>query len=39
MAGPAQSTRKSVGLAVLLFLGLFYIVAFYLKREFWKDVH
>ena len=39
MAEPAQSTRKSVGLAVLLFLGLFYIVAFYLKREFWKDVH
>ena len=39
MAEPAQTARKSVGLAVILFLGLFYIVAFYLKREYWKDVH
>lgn len=39
MGEPAQSQRKSVGLAVLLFLGLFFIIAFYLKREYWKDVH
>jgi ubiquinol-cytochrome c reductase cytochrome c1 subunit len=28
-----------IGLAVLLFLSIFYVVAFYLKKEFWKDVH
>ncbi|MEW6678018.1 MAG: cytochrome c1 [Pseudomonadota bacterium] len=39
MGEPAQAQRKNVGLAVLLFLGIFYVVAFYLKREFWKDVH
>jgi len=39
MGEPSQTQRKNVGLAVLLFLGIFYIVAFYLKREFWKDVH
>lgn len=39
MGEPSQAQRKNIGLAVLLFLGLFYIVAFYLKREFWKDVH
>lgn len=39
MGEPSQSQRKNVGLAVLLFLGVFYVVAFYLKREFWKDVH
>ena len=39
MGEPSQATRKDVGLAVLLFLGVFYIVAYYLKCEFWKDVH
>lgn len=39
MGEPAQTQRKNVGLAVLFFLGIFYVVAFYLKREFWKDVH
>lgn len=39
MGEPAQTQRKTVGLAVLFFLGIFYLVAFYLKREFWKDVH
>ena len=39
MGEPAKSTRMNIGLAVLLFLGLFYVVAFYLKKEYWKDVH
>lgn len=39
MGEPAQSQRKGIGLAVLFFLSAFYVVAFYLKREFWKDVH
>jgi ubiquinol-cytochrome c reductase cytochrome c1 subunit len=36
---PSKLERRELGLYVLLFLGLMFILAFYLKREFWKDVH
>lgn len=39
MAEPAQMQRKKLGIVVLLFLGLLFIVSYYLKKEFWKDVH
>jgi ubiquinol-cytochrome c reductase cytochrome c1 subunit len=39
MGEPARTQRMNLGLAVLLFLGVFYVIAFYLKKEFWKDVH
>ncbi|PKO25861.1 MAG: cytochrome c1 [Betaproteobacteria bacterium HGW-Betaproteobacteria-8] len=39
MAEPAQMQRKKLGVIVLLFLGLLFVVAYYLKKEFWKDVH
>jgi len=39
MGEPAKNQRLQLGLFVLLFLGLFYVIAFYLKKEFWKDVH
>jgi ubiquinol-cytochrome c reductase cytochrome c1 subunit len=39
MGEPAKTQRMNIGLAVLLFLGVFYVIAFYLKKEFWKDVH
>lgn len=39
MAEPAQMQRQKLGVIVLLFLGLLFVVAFYLKKEFWKDVH
>jgi len=39
MGEPAQTDRKNIGLIVLIFLGLFFIIAFYMKKEFWKDVH
>jgi ubiquinol-cytochrome c reductase cytochrome c1 subunit len=39
MGEPAKNQRLQLGLVVLLFLGLFYVIAFYLKKEFWKDVH
>lgn len=39
MGEPAKSTRNKLGLLVLLFLGLLFIPAYYLKKEFWKDVH
>lgn len=39
MAEPAKTTRQELGVVVLLFLGLFFILAYYLKKEFWKDIH
>jgi len=39
MGEPAQVQRKQLGVIVLLFLAGFFVVAYYLKKEFWKDVH
>jgi len=39
LAEPAKLDRPRIGMWVLLYLGLFLIVAYYLKREYWKDVH
>lgn len=39
MGEPAKTTRMKLGLIVLLFLGLMFIPAYYLKKEYWKDVH
>ncbi len=39
VAEPSKLERRQLGLYVLLFLGLMFILSFYLKREFWKDVH
>jgi ubiquinol-cytochrome c reductase cytochrome c1 subunit len=39
MAEPAREQRKKLGVIVLLFLGLLFVVSYYLKKEFWKDVH
>jgi ubiquinol-cytochrome c reductase cytochrome c1 subunit len=36
---PIKLERRSLGLYVLLFLGLLFLVSYYLKKEFWKDVH
>ena len=36
---PVQLERQRLGRYVLLFLGLFFIVAYAMKKEFWKDVH
>jgi len=36
---PSKLERRQLGLYVLLFLGLLFILAYFLKREFWKDVH
>lgn len=35
---PVQMERRRIGVWVLLFLGVFFIFAFLLKREYWKDV-
>ena len=39
MGEPAQVQRMNIGLVVILFLGVFMVIAFYLKKEYWKDVH
>ena len=39
MAEPAATKRRTIGIYVLLFLGLFWVLAYALKKEFWKDVH
>ncbi len=36
---PIRLERQHLGVYVLLFLGLFFIVAYALKKEYWKDVH
>ena len=36
---PHQLERQSMGKYVLLFLTMFLIVAYLLKKEYWKDIH
>lgn len=36
---PVQLKRQSLGVWVLLFLGLMFAVFYLLKKEYWKDVH
>ncbi|HPN80850.1 MAG: cytochrome c1 [Dokdonella sp.] len=38
-AEPAALQRKSIGIWVLLFLSVFSLLAYFLKQEYWKDVH
>lgn len=39
MGEPAKMQRQQLGLMVLGFLAIFFVVAYYLKKEFWKDIH
>ena len=39
MGEPMQLERKSLGIKVLIFLFIFGIIAYLLKKEYWKDVH
>lgn len=36
---PYRQTRHNVGTGVLIFLFIFLILAYFLKKEFWKDIH
>lgn len=36
---PARLQRERLGVWVLLFLSIFTVLAWFLKREYWKDVH
>ena len=39
MAEPSKNKRISIGLIVLLYLGVLFVFVYWLKREYWKDVH
>ncbi len=39
MGEPAAVERKRIGIVVLFALGILFIFAYLLKKEFWKDVH
>jgi ubiquinol-cytochrome c reductase cytochrome c1 subunit len=35
---PMQIERRNLGMRVLAFLGVFFLFAYFLKKEYWKDV-
>jgi ubiquinol-cytochrome c reductase cytochrome c1 subunit len=39
MGEPAAADRKSIGVVVLFVLGILFVLAYLLKKEFWKDLH
>jgi ubiquinol-cytochrome c reductase cytochrome c1 subunit len=39
MGEPVQLERQKLGVYVLLFLALLFVVAYFLKKEYWKDIH
>jgi len=39
MGEPMRLERESLGIKVLVFLFIFAIFAYFLKKEYWKDVH
>ena len=39
MAEPVKNRRIHLGILVLLFLGVLFVFAYALKREYWKDLH
>ena len=39
MGEPQQEFRRKLGFFVLAFLGLLFVVAYALKKEYWKDIH
>jgi ubiquinol-cytochrome c reductase cytochrome c1 subunit len=38
-AEPARLERESLGVKVLIFLFILFWPAYFLKKEYWKDVH
>jgi len=39
MGEPVAGFRKQLGVIVLIFLAVFFVFAYALKRDYWKDVH
>jgi len=38
MSEPVQLKRRAIGIWVLMFLGVFLILAVMLKKQIWKDI-
>lgn len=36
---PSKVEREAMGVKVLIFLCIFFIISYFLKKEYWKDVH
>ena len=36
---PSKLERENMGYNVLIFLFIFFIISYFLKREYWKDIH
>ncbi len=39
MGEPAKLVRYELGIKVLVFLAVFFVIAVMLKKEYWKDIH
>lgn len=39
MGEPAKTARMQLGIIVLLMLGVLFVLAYYLKKEYWRDIH
>jgi len=39
MGEPVKLERQRLGIKVILFLLVLFILAYLLKKEYWKDVH
>ena len=39
MGEPTKNQRISLGIVVLLYLGVLFVLVYALKRSYWKDVH
>ena len=39
MSEPAQLSRKTIGTGVLFFLAALFVLVYFMKRDYWKDVH
>ena len=39
MGEPQQEFRRTLGIGVLAFLLLLFVLAYALKKEYWKDIH
>lgn len=39
MGEPAKTARMQLGIVVILLLGVLFVLSYYLKKEYWRDVH
>ncbi len=39
LAEPAKLERYKIGVYVIIFLAVFFVLAYLLKKEYWKDIH